>query len=93
MFGSNPVRAALTFCAVLLLPALPRAWPSGSISGLRARGTCIVDVRWERGTLAEAVIRSTIHGRRRIRLGDRTIDVTLVPGRSVRLRGAGLAQA
>ncbi|MGU3390811.1 glycoside hydrolase family 95 protein [Sphingomonas sp. M1A8_2b] len=78
---------------ILLLPALPRAWPSGSIAGLRARGTCVVDVRWERGTLTEAVLRSTIHGRRRIRLGDRTVDVMLVPGRSVRLRGAGLAQA
>ncbi len=78
---------------ILLLPALPCAWPSGSISGLRARGACGVDVRWERGTMIETVIRATIGGRRRIRFGDHAVEVTLVPGRSVRLRGPGLVQA
>ncbi|MEG3082669.1 glycoside hydrolase family 95 protein [Sphingomonas sp. PB2P12] len=76
---------------ILLLPALPRAWPTGSITGLRARGTCVVDVRWEDGIPIETVICAAIPGRRRIRFGDRAVDVTLVPGRSVRLRGARLA--
>jgi alpha-L-fucosidase 2 len=75
---------------IRLLPALPRAWGSGSVTGLRAPGRCGVDLRWREGMLAEAVVRSDLAGTRRIRLGDRAVDVTLAPGRPVRLRGGAL---
>ncbi|MBM6577995.1 glycoside hydrolase family 95 protein [Microvirga sp. SRT01] len=75
---------------ILLLPALPKAWPRGSITGLRARGRCSVDVHWQDGTLLEASIRGDIAGRRTVRLGARTKTITLTPGRAVRVRGSDL---
>ena len=41
-----------------LLPALPDAWQSGAITGLRAKGNFGVDVYWNDGKLAEAIIHS-----------------------------------
>lgn len=77
---------------LLLLPALPRAWATGSVSGLRARGACTVDLRWRGGTLEEVVIAGRVAGKRRVRLGSRQAEVELVPGRPARLRGADLVR-
>ncbi|WP_373458610.1 glycoside hydrolase family 95-like protein [Sphingomonas faeni] len=77
---------------ILLLPALPRAWPAGSVTGLRARGRCSVDLRWQGGELVEAVVRGEISGRRVIRLGTRRVEIDLVPGKIVRLSGEGMVR-
>jgi alpha-L-fucosidase 2 len=41
---------------ISLLPALPKAWPNGKLSGMRARGGHGVDIVWKDGKLTEAVI-------------------------------------
>jgi alpha-L-fucosidase 2 len=52
-----------------LLPALPKAWPEGSVKGLRARGNFEVEMRWKAGKLIEAVVHSESGGRCRLRAG------------------------
>jgi alpha-L-fucosidase 2 len=69
--------------AVHLLPALPKAWPAGEVTGLRARGGYEVDIRWADGRLTEAWITPrrdgtcTVRVSRdvEVRLGDRPIPV------------------
>lgn len=75
---------------LLLLPALPRAWATGSVRGLRARGRCRVDLAWAEGALVSATLVGDIAGTRTVRLGEVRRSVRLAPGRPVTLRGAEL---
>ncbi len=55
-----------------LLPALPQAWHTGRVKGLKTRGGLIVDMEWKAGKLTKAVIRPTLGGLFRLRTSDRT---------------------
>jgi alpha-L-fucosidase 2 len=71
-----------------LLPALPRAWPTGRINGLRARGACGVDLGWRDGVLAHVTLRPELAGKRVVLAGSRRALVTLAPGKKITLTAA-----
>jgi hypothetical protein len=50
-----------------VLPALPAAWPRGSVIGLCARGGFEVDIHWRDGRLDNGLIRSKTGGKCRVR--------------------------
>ncbi|MFN8505843.1 glycosyl hydrolase family 95 catalytic domain-containing protein [Kouleothrix sp.] len=50
-----------------LLPALPGAWPSGRVTGLRARGGFEVAIAWRDGQLVQASILARLGGVCRVR--------------------------
>ncbi len=66
-----------------LLPALPDAWRSGEVKGLRARGGFVVDIVWRDRVIIRATIRSTLGGKLTIRNTGKTITTT--PGQVVTL--------
>lgn len=53
--------------AIHLLPALPKAWSNGEVTGLRARGAVTVDMAWKDGQLQHAVLKPDYKGVYRIR--------------------------
>jgi alpha-L-fucosidase 2 len=70
-----------------LLPALPTAWPTGSVKGLRARGGFEIDMRWSNGKLQAATIHSLLGNDCEVRLGNKTVSFPTKAGNSYRLDG------
>lgn len=60
-----------------LLPALPKAWSTGKIYGLKARGGITVDIEWEDGQILFAKIHSIKAQEVTIQYGNEEALVTL----------------
>jgi alpha-L-fucosidase 2 len=71
-----------------LLPALPKAWPTGSVKGLRARGGFEVDIEWQDGKLVQCVLRNVASesGKVSVRSANVTLKTNVGPGKSRVLR-------
>ncbi|MEI7900360.1 MAG: glycoside hydrolase N-terminal domain-containing protein, partial [bacterium] len=61
-----------------LLPALPKAWPTGSVKGLRARGGFAVDIEWKDGKVTNYRIASSQPREVRVRVNGEVITVKSV---------------
>ncbi len=63
-----------------LLPALPKAWPDGSVTGLRARGGFEVGLSWKGGKLEMARIRNVGGQTCQVRYDGKSIPLIIKPG-------------
>lgn len=68
---------------IVLLPALPSAWPTGSVSGLRARGGFEVDLNWKDGQLTRSKISNVSGDTITVRYLNQLHDVSIPIGDSM----------
>lgn len=70
-----------------LLPALPPGWPSGKITGLRARGGFEVGLYWENGRLVKTKVRSLLGKPLKIHYNGTVREFELPADREIILNG------
>jgi len=73
--------------SITLLPALPRAWPEGRVTGLRARGGVTLDIAWRGGALTGAALTCDFARKLTLRSGGKTAVLGLKPRQRLALDG------
>ena len=68
---------------VELLPALPKAWPSGAVKGLRARGGWTVDFTWKDGAVTDCKVKAGVGGKLKMKINGKMSEYDVKPGASV----------
>ncbi|RVU24188.1 glycoside hydrolase family 95 protein [Sandaracinomonas limnophila] len=64
---------------IYLLPALPDAWESGSVSGLKARGGFEVSLEWKNHKVTRVQITSKLGGKTQVIYNGKNKDITVAP--------------
>ena len=73
-------------CPVIeLLPALPKAWRAGRVTGLRARGGFEVDIAWKNGRLMNTRLHSLSGNTCLLKLGEQSLLLGLRRGETIYL--------
>lgn len=73
---------------IKLLPALPRQWSSGSLTGVRVRGGARLDITWNDGRLTELKLQAGHAVKYRITYRDLSASAQIQPGKPFVLDGA-----
>ncbi|GGW41804.1 hypothetical protein GCM10007383_28020 [Arenibacter certesii] len=68
-----------------ILPALPESWPTGTISGLKARGGIEVDIEWKEGRLRTVRIKSIMTQAINVHYDGETVVLNLKEGETLDL--------
>jgi len=72
---------------IVVLPALPPQWSSGSLNGVRVRGGGKVDIVWNGRRLTKLRVRSDRAVKYRIRYGDETVNLQTRRDKQITLDG------
>ena len=72
-----------------LLPALPSAWATGRVRGLRARGGVDVDIEWKGGALQQASLSTRQATTVRVRYGSKVTEHQLLAGEPLVVHAGG----
>lgn len=70
---------------VNLLPALPSAFPNGSVSGLKARGGLEVAITWRNGKLVQATLKASETKPVKVRYNGKEVSIAAKAGQTYRL--------
>ena len=68
---------------IILLPALPDAWPQGQVTGLKARGGVEVSIKWRHQRLESFTLKSMRHTSGQLRYRDNVIGYTIPAGNTL----------
>jgi alpha-L-fucosidase 2 len=86
--GVNEMLVQSHLGEIHLLPALPKAWPDGSVRGMRVRGGYELDIVWKDGKLTKVVMRAVSDSPEEcvVRYGAATKTCKLKKGKSITLQ-------
>jgi alpha-L-fucosidase 2 len=70
---------------IYLLPALPRKFASGSLSGIRARNNITIDMKWQDGKVVSATLRAPNKAKVKVFYGNQERVFVLMPNKIQKL--------